>query len=95
MGVLSAASRTSDQWSRVERCHWARDTSSGVAPNALCKYRRCHSSSSSDSASTYRLDPRPAGIPPTMLPDALPTASTQGGPKGGASSGRCPARGER
>jgi len=83
-----------DQWFRVERCHWARATSSGVTPNALCKSRRCRFSSSSDSASTDRLEPGPVGIPPAGAPDELPTAATRGGPKGCAPSGRCPSRGE-
>jgi len=83
-----------DQWSRVERCHWARAISYGVTPHALCKSRRCRSSSSSDSASTDRLEPGPVGIPPAGAPEELPTAATRGGPKGGAPSGRCPSRGE-
>jgi len=83
-----------DQWSLVERCHWARATSSGVTPNAVCKSRSCRSSSSSDSASTDRLEPGPVGIPPAGAPDELPTAATRGGPQGGVPSGRCPSRGE-
>jgi len=83
-----------DQWSRVERCHWARATSSGVTPNALCKSRRRRSSSFSDRASTDRLEPEPVGIPPAGAPDELPTAATRGGPMGGAPAGRCPSRGE-
>jgi len=73
-----------DQWCRVERCHWARATSSGVTPNALCKSRRCRCSSSSDSSYTDRLEHRPVGIPPAGAPDELPTAATRSGPKGGA-----------
>jgi len=83
-----------DQWSRVERCHWARATSSGVTPNAHCKYRRCRSSSVSESASTDRLEPGTVGIPPAGAPDELPTAATRGGPKGGAPSRRCPSSGK-
>jgi len=88
----TAVGGSRDQLSRVERCHWARATSSGVTPNALCKSRRCRSSSSSDSASTDRLAPGPVGIPPDGAPEELPTAATRGGPKGGATSGRCPSR---
>jgi len=90
----TAVGGSRDQWSGVERCHWARATSSGVTPNALCKSRRCRSSSSSDSASTDRLEPGPVGIPPDGAPEEVPTAATRGGPKGGATSGRCPSRGE-
>jgi len=85
---------SSDQWSRVARCHCARATSSGVTLKALCSSRRCRSSSSSDSASVGRIDPRPVGVPPARVPDELPTAFTRAGPKGGAPAGRCPSRGE-
>jgi len=90
----AADGRSRDQWSRVERCHWARATSSGVTPNAPCKSRRCRSSSSSDSASAYRLEPGPVCIPPASAQEELLTAATPGGPRGGAPSGRCPSRGE-
>jgi len=90
----AAVGGSRDQWSPVERCHWARDSFSGVTPNALCKSRRCRSSSSSDSASTDRLEPGPVGIPPAAVPDELPTASKRGGPEGGAPSWSCPSRGE-
>jgi len=85
---------SSDQWSRVVRCHCSRATSSGVTPTALCSSRRCRSSFSSDSASVGRIGPRPAGVPPARVPDELPTASTRGGPKGGAPAGHCPSRDE-
>jgi len=90
----AAGGASRSQWSRVALCHGARATSSGVAPSARGSSRRRHSSSSSDSASIGWFDPRPAGVPPTMVPDELPTASTRGGPKGGAPSRRCPSRGE-
>ena len=91
--LLPADGWSRDQWSLVERCHWARATSSRVAPNARCKSRRCSSSSSSDSASTYRIDPRPSGFPAAVVSDEVPTAPTRGWPKVGALSGRCPSRG--
>jgi len=85
---------SSRQRSRVVRCHCARATSFGVTPKALCSSRHCRSSSSSDSESVGWIGPRTAGVPPARVPDELPTASTRGGPKGGAPAGHCRSRGE-
>ena len=84
---------SSYQLSRGAWCPCGRATASGKTPKALCSSRRCRSSSSRDSASVGRIDPSPVGVLPARVPDELPTASTRGGPKGGAPAGRCPSRG--
>jgi len=86
---------SSDQWSRAACCHFAGATAAGVTPKPLCSFRRCRSSSCSDSTCVDRIVPKPAGITPARVPAELATASTGGGPNSGAPDWRYPFRGER